>query len=235
LITMKLDYGEEGQWLVGNLSSAHTRDTSAMTPLHRWASSAVVSPLLGLLFGVIVSLLNGSSFPLLVAASLVLGVGWSWAALAVAMGALAASPVRASLRGAMSLVMAVVGYYATDLMRGVYRSVDQVGPHMNTFTDWHGALTDLTYWSAIAVVLGPLLGLVGWGTRRRGPAGLICRLVVPAAAAMEMIWRLRGETRFQPHAAIADVTWIGVGIIAIAAGALLVARHRRAAAGAGQA
>jgi hypothetical protein len=62
--------------------------------------------------------------------------------------------------------------------------------------------------------------------------GLICQLVVPAPAAMEMTWRLRGQTSFQPHPAVAEVTWIGVGIVAIAAGAILVARHRRATGGA---
>jgi hypothetical protein len=193
----------------------------------QWAGAAVAPFLLGLLFGAIVSILNGSSFLPAVVASLILGVGWSWAAVAVVMGALAASPMRASMRGATSLVMAVVGYYATDLVRGVYRIAEQSGAHMTTFTDWHGALTDLGYWSAMAVVSGLLLGWVGWETRRSGPIGLICQLVVPAAAAMEMIWRLRGESSFQPHPGVAKVTWMGVGLAAIAAGAVLVARHLR--------
>ena len=42
----------------------------------------------GLLFGALVSVVNGSSVTVLVPVSLVLGVGWSWAALAVGAGAL---------------------------------------------------------------------------------------------------------------------------------------------------
>jgi len=193
----------------------------------RWAGAALAPFLLGLTFGAIVSVLNGWEFVLGVAASLVLGVGWSWAAVAVVMGALAGRPMRASMRGAASLVMAVVGYYATDLARGVYRTVEQTGAHAKTFTDWHSALMDLGFWSVLAVVSGLPLGLVGWGTHRRGLTGLACQLAVPAAAVLEMAWRLSGESRFQPHPGVARATWMGVGLAAIAAAAVLVARHLR--------
>jgi hypothetical protein len=75
----------------------------------RGAGAALAPCLLGLTFWAIVSVLNGWEFVLGVTASLVLGVGWSWAAVAVVMGALASRPMRASVRGAASLVMAVVG------------------------------------------------------------------------------------------------------------------------------
>ena len=95
------------------------------------------------------------------------------------------SPGARSSSVAASLVMAVVGYYATDLARGVYRTVEQTGAHAKTFTDWHSALMDLGFWSVLAVVSGLPLGLVGWGTHRRGLTGLACQLAVPAAAAEE--------------------------------------------------
>ena len=195
--------------------------------IRRWAGAALAPFLLGLMFGAIVSVLNGWEFVPGVAASLVLGVGWSWAAVAVVMGALAARPMRASMRGAASLVMAVVGYYATDLARGVYRTVEQTGPHAKTFTDWDSALMDLGFWSVLAVVSGLPLGLVGWGTHRRGLTGLASQLAVPAAAVLEMAWRLSGESRFQPHPGVARATWMGVGLAAIAAAALLVTQHLR--------
>lgn len=47
--------------------------------------------------------------------SLLLDAGWSWAALAVAVGWVAGSRVRGALGGLLALVAATVSYYVTDL------------------------------------------------------------------------------------------------------------------------
>ncbi|MFB7526818.1 hypothetical protein ACFC0C_00855 [Streptomyces sp. NPDC056178] len=46
--------------------------------------------------------------------SLLVDAGWSWAALAVAVGWLAGTPVRGALVGALALIAATGAYYVTD-------------------------------------------------------------------------------------------------------------------------
>jgi len=178
----------------------------------------------GLLFGALVSVVNGSSVTVLVPVSLVLGVGWSWAALAVGAGALTTRKRLGGVVGAVALVCAVVGYYATDLARGVYRYADQTDPAVErTLTDWSGLESDLARWSIIALIAGYLLGLAGAGARQQHSiGGLLWRLVVPAIAALEMLWRLSGYP--QP---VAIATWATVGILAIVTAVVLIAAHLR--------
>lgn len=178
----------------------------------------------GLLFGALVSVVNGSSVTVLVPVSLVLGVGWSWAALAVGAGALTTRKRLGGVVGAVALVCAVVGYYATDLARGVYRYADQTDPAVErTLIDWSGLESDLARWSIIALIAGYLLGLAGAGARQQHSiGGLLWRLVVPAIAALEMLWRLSGHA--QP---VAIATWATVGILAIVTAVVLTTAHLR--------
>lgn len=100
--------------------------------------------------------------------SLLLAAGWSWAALAVAMGWLAGTWGRGALVGALALVAATAAYYATD-----------------TFVSGAGGL-DMV-WLVAGLPLGLVLGGVGAAIRRPGWSGLLAALTVPVGAAVQMI------------------------------------------------
>ncbi|MFD9721945.1 hypothetical protein [Streptomyces sp. NPDC059076] len=85
----------------------------------------------GMGFGAVTSLVNALSSPYMelgtsftgtiwakaaMVLSLQMDAGWSWAALAVAMGWLAGTWVRGALVGALALVAATVAYYVTDAL-----------------------------------------------------------------------------------------------------------------------
>ncbi|MCP9988453.1 DUF6518 family protein [Streptomyces sudanensis] len=100
--------------------------------------------------------------------SLLMDAGWSWAALAVAMGWLATTRTRGALAGTLALITATTAYYTTD----AYAS---------------GAGTDTVTWLKAALLFGPVLGAIGATIRRPGPAGLLAALTVPIGAATQMI------------------------------------------------
>ena len=185
-----------------------------------------VCAVVGVLFGALVSFANGGSGAVLESVSLVLGVGWSWAALAFGAGALTARRGYGAVAGVVALVSAVGCYYATDLARGVYRYVDESDPTLTrTWTDWAGLRADLTYWWVVALVAGCLLGMLGTGARRRGFVGLLCRLVVPIIAIVDTLSLLRLEVRLGQYDAarpVAIATYSAVGIVAVVAALLLI-------------
>ncbi|RAY13656.1 hypothetical protein DPM19_18480 [Actinomadura craniellae] len=204
---------------------------SALVLFRSWRSVMGGAGALGLLFGTVVSLLNGASWSLLTPLSLVAGVGWSWAAAGVAMGVLATNARRAAAASVVFLVMAVWAYYAIDLANGVYRTLDRTDPaymtdpaHARTITDWSSLFSDLVVWSLSAVLLGALLGLIGWGAHRRDLAGLLSRLVVPVGALAEMMMRLNAELVIQPRP-VAVVTFTLVGVVAVITAGIFIAGH----------
>ncbi|MFB7007972.1 MULTISPECIES: hypothetical protein [unclassified Streptomyces] len=100
--------------------------------------------------------------------SLLVDAGWSWAALAVAVGWLAGTPVRGALVGALALIAATGAYYVTDAFAS-------------------GAETEMARWGVAAVPLGLVLGAVGAAIRRPGLIGLLAALTVPVGAAVQMV------------------------------------------------
>ncbi|MFF2014125.1 hypothetical protein ACFVWY_34385 [Streptomyces sp. NPDC058195] len=100
--------------------------------------------------------------------SLLVDAGWSWAALAVAMGWLAGTWVRGALAGALALIAATVAYYVTDVFVS-------------------GADTDMVRWLLVGLPFGLVLGVVGAAIRRPGWAGLLAALTVPVGAATQMV------------------------------------------------
>ncbi|MET8214065.1 hypothetical protein ABZT51_51390 [Streptomyces sp. NPDC005373] len=100
--------------------------------------------------------------------SLLMDAGWSWAALAVAMGWLAGTRVRGALVGALVLLAATGAYYVTDASVA-------------------GAGTDMVAWSVVGLPFGLALGLVGSAIRRPGLIGLLAALIVPVGAAVQMV------------------------------------------------
>ncbi len=80
-----------------------------------------------------------------------------------------------------ALVLATCGYYVADLLRGGYRGIAQSDP---TGTDWGAFVNNVLFWSIVSCIVGPLLGLIGAGSRRGDACGLACKLVLPAVAAV---------------------------------------------------
>ncbi|MFD4946647.1 hypothetical protein ACFWNT_29935 [Streptomyces sp. NPDC058409] len=100
--------------------------------------------------------------------SLLMDAGWSWAALAVAVGWLAGTWARGALVGALALFAATGAYYVTDAFV------------------W-GAGTDMVWWWIVGLPLGLVLGVVGAAIRRPGLIGLLAALTVPVGAAVQMV------------------------------------------------
>lgn len=137
----------------------------------------------GMGFGAVTSLVNALSSPYMELGmsftgtvwakaakvlSLLMDAGWSWAALAVAMGWLAGTWVRGALVGALALVAATVAYYVTD-----------------SFVS--GAGTDMVTWLMVGLPFGLVLGVVGAAIRQPGLVGLLAALTVPVGAAVQMV------------------------------------------------
>jgi hypothetical protein len=148
------------------------------------------------------------------AVSMVLNSGFVWAGLAVLAGRSATTPVRAAIAGFLGLACAVGSYYAYGALVG---DRIEVG-----FTGLAGVAR---YWLYAAAFLGPVLGLVGAGTRRPGLLGLAATLVVPLGAITEMLV-VRGLGQLS-----ADLVMLGtqIGIVSVAAvvGVTAVARALR--------
>ncbi len=185
----------------------------------------------GFAFGAAVSLVN--SVRALGPLAEVIGVGWSWAALAV----LAAAVVgrRPVLIGTASLFLAVVGYYLVDALRGVYTMLDETHPsyltdpaNAPTYLSWSGLLFDIALWASAALVIGPPLSLAGAQLRRTDGLGLACRLVVPLGAAVEMFaLRLPSALAFPPTSTAGIATMTSVGVAGVTAAVVLVVLHAR--------
>ncbi|TLM80827.1 hypothetical protein [Pseudarthrobacter sp. NamE5] len=182
----------------------------------------------GFCFGALVAGLNAVSraHPALVALSQVLGVGWSWAGLGVLAGAYAVR--RPAMTAIATLLFAVVGYYLTDLWNGVYTHNDPDDPvyyvdptQARVITSWDGLVGDISFWGVAAVAFGLMLGPVGAVAVRSNWWGLLCRLVVPIGATVEMfVLRLPLELQLQPRPVVV-ATMVVVGLAGlIAAGAM---------------
>jgi len=189
--------------------------------LRTWPATLVAAIVGGLVFGVVASAVNGAGIPALVPASLILGVGWSWAGAAILLGRLAAGWRRSALAGLTVLVLATCGYYGADLLRGAYHGIDQSDP---TGIDWGGFVNNVLFWSIVSCIVGPLLGLIGAGSRRGDARGLVFKLVLPAVAAAEMVYYLRTDLASLTRPVVV-ATWTAVLVSALAIAALLVVRH----------
>jgi len=189
--------------------------------LRTWPATLVAAIVGGCVFGIVASAVNGAGVPALVPASLILGVGWSWAGAAILLGRLAVGWRRSALAGLTALVLATCGYYVADLLRGGYRGIAQSDP---TGTDWGAFVNNVLFWSIVSCIVGPLLGLIGAASRRGDACGLACKLVLPAVAAAEMADDLRNDLASLTRPVVV-ATWNAVLVCALASAALLVVRH----------
>lgn len=105
--------------------------------------------------------------------SLLIGAGWAWAALAVAMGYLAGTRVRGALVGALALIAASGAYYVTDAL--------VLGDPLALYAP------EMVVWSVASLLFGPVLGVVGAAIRLPGLIGLLAALTVPVGAAVQMV------------------------------------------------
>ncbi|MFJ9582976.1 hypothetical protein [Streptomyces acidicola] len=127
--------------------------------------------------------------------SLLMDAGWSWAALAVAMGWLAGTRVRGSLVGALTLFAATGAYYMTDAVVS-------------------GAGTQMAFWGVIGLPLGLILGAVGAAIRHPGSIGLLAALTVPVGAAVQMVaLPPRPHLTLTPAIILAEaIVWTGAAL-----------------------
>ncbi|WP_369776380.1 hypothetical protein [Streptomyces sp. R33] len=105
--------------------------------------------------------------------SLLMDSGWSWAALAVAVGWRVGARAQGALAGAVSLIAATGAYYVTDAF--------VLGDPLSFYA------MDMIRWWAAGLVLGSVLGVVGASIRRPGLVGLLAALTVPVGAAVQMV------------------------------------------------
>ena len=153
------------------------------------------------------------------AVSMVLNSGSAWAALAVVGGWLIGRPLAGAVAGTVTLVAAVVGYYAFGVLAG-----DRAG------VGFAGVSAAVRMWALLAVVVGPALGLAGALVRRPGLVGFVAVLVVPIGIVVEMlgIRRLNGVT-FDVDPALAWAQAMMVAAAVLGAGSALVLRLRQPA------
>lgn len=188
----------------------------------------------GLAFGALTASVNAlsGSHPVLKPLSQVLGSGWAWAGIGVLAGALLVT--RPSRAAVLTLLSAVIGYYLVDLWRGVYVALDPSDPlynvdpaHAGTVTLWASLAGDLMRWGVAAVLLGPLLGLVGVATRRSDWLGLCCRLAIPLGAAVEMlVMRLPVEIQSAGRPVVVTTVLV-VGLVGVVTAVAMCVRHVR--------
>jgi Family of unknown function (DUF6518) len=140
--------------------------------------------------------------------SLLLDVGWAWAAVAVGAGWLAGAIGRAMAAGAVSLLAATTTYYVTDSLLRHESLVGYAG--------------EARYWWVASLTLGPFLGAVGASLVRTGAVGLLAGLIVPVGALVQTFVIQPGlASSSRPAAAWALVI---VSVAALAGIGLVVAR-----------
>ncbi|WP_199444533.1 hypothetical protein [Umezawaea beigongshangensis] len=130
--------------------------------------------------------------------SSLIGAGWAWAALAVAMGCLDGTRARGALAGSVALIAVTGAYYVTDAA--------VLGERVVSYA------TEMLRWSVAGLVFGSLPGAVGAASRPPGLVGLFAAVTVPVGAAVQMIVQPSRPRLTQPTAgALAEViVWAGV-------------------------
>ncbi|KUJ58398.1 hypothetical protein ADL25_03480 [Streptomyces sp. NRRL F-5122] len=129
--------------------------------------------------------------------SLLLDAGWSWAALAVAVGWAARTRGPGALGGALAPAAATVSYHVADASL------------------WDAG-TDMVVWLVVGVPVGLVLGLIGALVRRPGLTGLLAALFVPVGAAVQMVVISPGSGLIDagPATVAADIVWAGAALSA---------------------
>lgn len=158
------------------------------------------------------------------AASIVANFALVWAGSAVLAGWIARRFSVAAFAGFVALVTAVAVYYTYGLAMG-----DREGLALADIwpTAW--------IWSTLAIVGGPLLGLIGAACRLGGLIGLAARLVIPVGILGELVWRLRRGAPWHDPAAMVGLSVLLALAVVLTVLALqpTLTERRSAAAGGG--
>jgi len=127
--------------------------------------------MVGALWGFGSSMVNIARLPWLQSLSHITGEHWPWCAAAFGIGFVLKRVRWSPTFGALGLVAGMVGYYGTDVLRGVYT----VGAGVK----WDWLFGDFRSWSQAAVVAGAVFGLAGAVARRGGAVGAMALLYQP--------------------------------------------------------
>ncbi|WP_332756897.1 hypothetical protein [Streptomyces sp. MT206] len=163
---------------------------------------------------------------------LISSAGWSWAALAFAVGWVCRSGRRAVWLAPATLMVAVAAYYLVKLGQGGFRAYpldprdfgDGAAPLP---IDWGSMASSMTVWWIGALVFGPLLGMAGAHARDPRPYGWLLHLLVPAIAIVDMSLRLPGNPELDGQLTLD--TWNVVRVAALVAAAAVTVLAARAA------
>ncbi|MBT1186503.1 hypothetical protein HET69_21475 [Streptomyces sp. CJ_13] len=162
---------------------------------------------------------------------LISSAGWSWAALAFAVGWVCRSGRRAVWLAPATLVVAVAAYYLVKLGQGEFRAYPLVpggtGDGASLPIDWGSMAGSMTVWWIGALVFGPLLGTAGAHARDPRPHGWLLHLLVPAIAVVDMSLRLPGDPELDGQLTVD--TWNVVRVTALLAAAAVTVIAARAA------
>lgn len=145
--------------------------------------------------------------------SLIVGVGWAWAALAVGIGWAVGKIVRGGLAGAVSLASATLAYYLAD---GALRGEPLV---------WYRS--EIATWAIASLVLGPLLGAIGASIPRSGVIGLLAAAVVPIGAALQLALFGRTEGLTAEEVWARWLVWIAAAVAMVLVTGRFVRERRR--------
>jgi hypothetical protein len=140
--------------------------------------------------------------------------GAVWAGLPILSGWLVRRPLQAFAAGIVASLLALVVHYGVGQLFGMFDETVWAGNRM---------------WFALALVMGGPLGLVGVVARGSGTWGLVARLVVPAGAMIEPLYRgmFRVSTILPWPERVASSAAGVVLVVAGTAGAAVLIRQRR--------
>ncbi|MFJ8200022.1 DUF6518 family protein [Streptomyces sp. NPDC096152] len=170
-----------------------------------WILTSAAALAVGAALGSLTRLLEANASTGVRAAYLVLNEAWPWSALAFCAGLACASRIASAALAAVSLAAAVAAYYAVD-----------------AHAAWAGFLPATLAWGAVALVVGPFLGLAGNLARKPGLGGLPFRLMIPLLAVVETSARLRAEVSLQ--GSVGETAWTITRLAAVAV-CLALAAH----------
>ena len=149
--------------------------------------------------------------------SLLLDVGWAWAAVALASGWVGGAGAigRGAVAGIVSLMAATAAYFVMDsLLRE--ESVN-------------GYLGEARYWWLASLTLGPLLGAVGASLVRFGVIGLLAGLIVPVGALVQTLFMqpdLAASSRPERAWALGIVSAAAIACISLVVARFALQRRR---------
>jgi hypothetical protein len=113
-----------------------------------------------------------------------LGTPWAWAVFAFAVGWLTRQPWAAALRATAGLLLAVLAYYVSDAALGLNDRL---------------SVAEIQIWSAIALVVGPIMAVLGVLARGRQRWSLLPGLAAPGVMTYFGLTRPGGADHIQPQ------------------------------------